>query len=110
MGLELLNEMNKKIEQSETALSELQKNGRQYAEAERNYKIALRQKILELRAEGEKVTIIRDLATGDDDVAEKRMERDIAEASYKTSQDKLNLIKLHLRILQAQFDKEWSNE
>lgn len=48
------------------------------ADAERAYRGALAQKILELRAEGEPVTIVSDLARGEKRVRDLRHARDVA--------------------------------
>lgn len=50
-----------------------------YAESERNYRIALAKKMTELKLKGEKVTIISDLSRGDPVVAGLKRDRDIAD-------------------------------
>ncbi len=52
---------------------------RSYGAAERAYRMALAQKILELRAESIPVTICQDLAKGAEKIADLRFRRDIAE-------------------------------
>ena len=50
---------------------------RLFGEAERSYRRALAQKIVELRADGIPVSIVNDLARGDAHVADLRLKRDI---------------------------------
>jgi hypothetical protein len=40
-------------------------------------------------------------------VAEARFKRDVAEAVYKANQEAINSIKLQIRILNDQLDREW---
>ena len=84
--------------------------GKQFANAEREYKIALRQEALKLKSEkGMAVTLIDKVVYGIPEVANKRYERDVAEAMYNTVQEKINSIKLQIRILENQLQREWGN-
>lgn len=62
----------------------------QYAEAKEIYSIALAQKLLQLRSKGEPVSIVKDLAKGDKNVA--RLERNmyVAEGIMKSCQQSMN--------------------
>ena len=42
-------------------------------------------------------------------IAKLRMERDIAEALYKSALEAINIYKLKVRIMENQYDKEWGN-
>lgn len=87
----------------------LAKYGKEYAEAEKNYKIVLRQEALKLRAEkGMPVTLIQQVVYGVPEVADKRFKRDVAEAMYQTAQENINSIKLQIRIIESQLQREWS--
>ncbi len=50
-----------------------------YAVSEHAYRLALAQKIAELRADGQPTTLAADLARGDEKVARMKMQRDIAD-------------------------------
>ena len=50
-----------------------------YAQAEHDYRVALAKRMTELKLEGEKVTILSDLARGSEVVAGLKKDRDIAE-------------------------------
>lgn len=89
------------------AVKQLRGNGAALAEAERNYKIVLRQKCLEARTEGMPVGLIEKTCYGIPEVAEKRFIRDTAEAVYKANLEAINSIKLQLRLLEGQIEREW---
>lgn len=92
------------------AIKLLAKYGREFAEAERDYKISLRQEALKLRAEKNMpVTLIQQVVYGVPEVAEKRFKRDVAEAMYQTAQENINSIKLQIRVIEGQLNREWSN-
>ena len=55
------------------------------------------------------VTLIDDVAKGDEDIADLRCKRDCSEAVYKACQEAINLDKLRIRILDKQADREWSS-
>lgn len=88
----------------------LARYGKELAEAERDYKIVLRQEALKLRAEkGMAVTLIQQVVYGVPEVANKRFKRDVAESMHQTAQENINSIKLQLRLLEGQLQREWSN-
>lgn len=78
------------------------------AEAEKKYQVTMRQKALLEKAEGVSVTFIDKFLRGDEEIAELRKQRDICEAWRDTYQEKINSIKLQIRILNAQADREWT--
>ena len=41
-------------------------------------------------------------------VAEARFRRDVAEATYKANQEAINSIKLRMRLVENQLQREWS--
>ena len=103
-----IQDLTKKLNQS---ISLLAKYGREFAEAERNYKVVLRQEALKLRAEkGMAVTLIQQVVYGVPEVADKRLKRDIAEAMYQTAQENINSIKLQIRVIEGQLQREWAYE
>lgn len=103
--LEDLEIKNKELTQS---IKMLRENGIKLAEAERDYKIKLRQEALKLRAEKNMpVTLIAQIIYGVPEVAELRFKRDIAEAMYNANQEHINTTKLQLRIIESQLDREW---
>ena len=108
--MDLLNELQNLQKQLSNSLKQLRTNGIKLAEAERDYKIAVNKKALELRSRDMAVTLISQVIYGYPDIAELRFLRDSAEVVYKANLEAINTLKLQIRILQNQIDKEWANE
>lgn len=110
-GYDLLNEMNDLCEKLTIAGQQMKRYGNELAEAERDYKICLREEALRLRSSQDMpVTLIQQVVYGIPDVANKRFKRDVAEAMYKTSQEAINTLKLKIRILDGQISREWTKK
>ena len=107
MAEDLIQEVGTKSALLDTAIRQLGIRGRAYAQAEHDYRVAMRKKILEERANGTPVTIISDLCRGDPDVAKLRIERDIALTVYESAKEAIQTYKLQIRILDAQIEREW---
>lgn len=107
--MELWEDIDYKQRQLDEALRTYSSNGKKLAEAEADYKIALRKKVLELRESGMAVTLIPLIVYGESEVVKPRMERDICEAVYKANCEAINVKKLEIKIIQDQMEKEWSN-
>lgn len=104
---DLMLEIQSKMKTLDIALKELAKSGKDYAEAERQYRAALAQKILTERDKGTAVTVISDICRGSKAIADLKFKRDVAEVMYKTAQEALNVYKLQLRVLENQVEREW---
>lgn len=91
------------------SIRKLRDNGAKLADAERDYKITLRQEALRLRAGDMPVTLINNIIYGVPEVAEKRFKRDVEQANYDANKEHINVTKLKLRILEAQLNREWTN-
>ena len=103
--MDLFNQIQELIEKLNLSIKSLAKNGQALAEAERDYKIILRQAALKLKQEKNMaVTLINQIVYGIPEVAEKRFKRDIAEAMYQTNLEYINTTKLQLRILENQVE------
>lgn len=105
---DLWTEIQQKTKQLDFSVKELRKSGTAYAEAERAYKIKLRETALRLRSQDMAVGMINMTVYGVPEVAELRFQRDVAEAVYKANLEAINSIKLQLRILDAQISREWT--
>lgn len=106
--MDLYLEIQNKINELNVSLKKLRETGTAYAEAERDYKLLLRKEILKLRDEGQAIGVITLICYGIPSVAEARFKRDVAEAIFKANQEAIQTIKLQIKIIQAQLDKEWS--
>lgn len=108
--MDLYNEIESLMAELSQSIRLLRKKGTELAEAEREYKLSLRQEALKLReTEGMPVTLINQVIYGVPEVAEKRFKRDVAEATYTANQEHINVTKLKLRILENQLAREWGN-
>lgn len=92
------------------SLKLLRTNGSKLAETERDYKIAINKKALELKDNGMPVTLINQVIYGYQEIAKLRFDRDVAQVIYNANLESINCTKLQLRIVQEQINKEWSNE
>lgn len=108
-GYDLIGEIGQKTRLLDTAIKELGVRGRAYAQAERDYRVAMAKKILLERENGTPVTIISDICRGNPEIAKLRFERDCAEVVYKSAMEAINGYKLQIRILDAQVEREWSH-
>ena len=106
---DLLQEIQSKTKQLDLSIKQLRKSGTDYAEKERTYKILLRQECLKLRDEGMAIGMIDKTCHGIQVVADARFERDVAESVYKANLEAINSIKLQLRIIENQIQREWGN-
>lgn len=106
--MELYQELQQKIVQLDYSVKQLRESGTSYAQAERDYKVLLRQECLKLRDEGMAIGMIDKTCYGIPSVAEARFRRDVAEAVYKANQEAINSIKLQMRLLDGQISREWS--
>lgn len=108
--MELYNDLQRLQKELNISIRKLRETGTDYAEAEREYKITLRQEALKLRAEkGMPVTLIQQVVYGVPEVADKRFRRDVKEAIYQANQEAINSIKLQIRVVEGQLNREWNN-
>lgn len=104
---DLINELQAKIKQLETSVRMLRTTGTEYAQAEKDYKVLLRQEVLKERDKGTAIGIIDKTCYGIPSVAEARFKRDVARTVYEANQESINSIKLQMRLLEAQIEREW---
>jgi len=110
MGGHYLNEqLNAKLKELNTALNSYRKRGEDFARARNKYAIALRKEMLILRDKGMPATILSEVCKGDEKIAELRLQRDIADAKYKSAKEMINGCKLEIKILESQIKTDWSN-
>ena len=107
--MDLYNELIQKTKQLEISIKELRNSGTSYAQAERDYKVLLRQECLKLRDEGMAIGMIDKTCYGIPSVAEARFKRDVAEAVYKANLESINSLKLQMRLIENQIGREWGN-
>ena len=107
---DLYDELQMKTRQLDASIKALRKNGTEYAQAERDYKVLLRQECLRLRDEGMAIGMIDKTCYGIPSVAEARFKRDVAEAVYKANMEAINSVKLQMRLIENQIGREWGHD
>lgn len=107
MSDDLQAKMDAKIDQLDKSLKGLRASGNNYAEAERDYKILLHKEALRLRDQGMAIGMIDKVIYGIPSIAQKRFLRDTAEIVYKANLEAINTLKLEIRILDSQIEREW---
>lgn len=106
--MDLWTELNEKRALLDKAIDTLANNGYDLAAKERDYKIAINKKALELRAEDTPVTLINTIIYGYEDIAKLRFDRDTAQVKYNANNEYINTLKLQIRILENQLSREYS--
>ena len=106
-GQDLIVELQSKVALLDKALQQLGNRGRTYAQAEQDYRVALAKKIAIEREKSTPVTIISDICRGDKDIALAKFQRDVAEITYDSAKEAINVYKLQIRVLENQIDREW---
>lgn len=107
---DLVNEIFRLNDELSASIKKLSDNGRNLAQAEKDYKMTLREEVLKLRADNMPVTLINQIIYGVPKVAELRFKRDIAETMYNTNQEHINVTKLKIRIIESQVSREWGQK
>lgn len=104
---DLYSELQDKRRLLDASVKQLRKSGTDYAQAEHNYKVLLRTECLKLRDEGMPIGLIDKTCYGIPSVARLRLDRDIAEAVWKANQEAIQTLKLQIRLIEAQIEREW---
>lgn len=107
MGANLYFELQEKTRDLDKSIRQLRTSGTEYAQAERDYKILLRSECLKLRDEGMAIGMIDKTCYGIPAVADARMERDIKETVYRANLEAIQSIKLQMRLIESQIQREW---
>lgn len=107
MELDLINTLNDKSQALDVAIKQLRKSAYDYALARYNYRVAITQETLKLRDAGVKVTIISDTVRGTPSIAKLGMQEIIAKSIYEANQEAIQALKLQIRLLDAQIDREF---
>ena len=105
--MDLWSEIEQKIKELDVSVRALRKTGTEFATAERDYKKKLREEALKLKVDGMAVTLIDKVVYGIPEVAELRFRRDVCETVYQANQESINVLKLNIRIIESQLNREW---
>ena len=104
-----ISEVWRRSEMLEVALKECKTRGTALAEAEREYRVKLAEKILLLREQGLPASIISDIARGDKVVAQLKFERDCSQVVYDNAKEAVLAFKKQIDVLREQIEREWNN-
>lgn len=104
---DLYSELTIKTGELNTCIKQLRETGTALAEAERAYQVKKAEKALRLRDEGMPVGLIDMTIRGDKEVAALRFARQIAEITYDANREAVASIKLQLRLIENQIQREY---
>lgn len=107
MSYDLYDELQQKRRQLDASVRQLRISGSNYAQKEHDYKVLLRVECLKLRDEGMAIGMIQMTAYGIPRVAELRLKRDIAKSVWIANQEAINSMKLQMRLIESQLNREW---
>lgn len=105
--MDLVNELNEKCRLLDNSIRMLRKTGSDYAKAYTDYRIALAKELLILKDEGYAITLAGDIARGKPEIAHLKFEEISKEAIYKANMESINVLKLQIKILENQIEREF---
>jgi hypothetical protein len=108
MSQDLFLELQEKIKLLDSALGLLGKRGRDHAQAEHDYRVALAERMIREKEAGKPATILSDICRGASDIALLKFQRDCMEVSYKSALEALNVYKIQVKVLNEQLDREYN--
>lgn len=106
---DLMKTMNDLNEELSTSMRYLRQNGNEFAKAENRYQIIKAQHVLMMKDAGATMTEIQLSIKGQAEVAQAMLERDIAKVKYEANQEHINTVKLRMRVVDNQINREWNN-
>ena len=106
-GQDLINELNAKSESLDGLIENLKKSGYELAKSEMIYKRTNAIFLAKALSGGEKVTVVRDMALGDNEVSLLRQQRDIHKVLYDTTREQLMCRKLQINTMREQLNQLW---
>ena len=88
--------------------NEIQELSKKLKKAYTDYRMALAKELLILKDEGYAISLAGDIARGKREIAHLKFEEISKEAIYKANQESINVLKLQIKILSTQLDKEYN--
>lgn len=108
MENDLYNEILAKRKELNQATRLLTETGKARAKAEYRYQVLKTSECLKMRDQGMPVGLIEQTVRGIPEVAKVRFKRDVADVNYDANRDHINSLKLELRLLENQLQREWT--
>lgn len=97
--IKVVDQLNQSTSRLSKATKEVFKLARERAETEREYRLALSQEIMKLRAQGEPATLIADVARGN--VAELKFKRDMAMELHRSAMQSISALEVEVQAWQS---------
>lgn len=107
--MDLYNEIQEKSKYLDNSVKMLRKTGSEYAKAYTDYRVALAKELMILKNEGYAITLAGDIARGKPEIARLKFEEISKEAIYKANLESINVLKLQIKILENQIEREYGN-
>lgn len=107
--MDLYNEIQEKSRLLDNSVKMLRKTGSEYAKAYTDYRVALAKELMILKNEGYAITLAGDIARGKPEIARLKFEEISKEAIYKANLESINVLKLQIKILENQIEREYGN-
>lgn len=108
--MDIVNQINYLQQQLDKSIKLLRHTGEDYARAYTEYRIAVAKELVKLKDEGYAITLAQDIAKGKPEIAKLKFNEISKEAIYKANLESINALKIEIKVLSNQYDKEWSNE
>ena len=105
--MDIANEISQKTALLDNSIKMLRKTGSDYAKAYTDYRVALAEELLVLKNDGYAITLAGDIARGKPEIAHLKFEEISKEAIYKANMESINVLKLEIKIIQEQINKEY---
>ena len=105
--MDLYEELHRKMKQLDNAIKMLRTTGRDYAKAYTDYRVALAKELLVLKNDGYAITLAGDIARGKPEIAHLKFEEISKEAIYKANMESINVLKLQIKVLENQIEREY---
>ena len=109
MNDDLFFQLNDKSKQLDVSIRRLRKSGEEYAKAYTDYRIALAEELLKLKSECYAITLAGDIARGKREIAKLKFDEIAKEAIYKANQEAILALKLQIKLLDSQIQREWGS-
>lgn len=108
--MDLFSELMEKSRLLDNSIKMLRKTGSDYAKAYTDYRVELAKELMILKNEGYAITLAGDIARGKPEIAHLKFEEISKEAIYKANMESINVLKLQIKIIQEQLNKEYGGE
>lgn len=105
--MDLYNEIQEKCRLLDNSVKMLRKTGSEYAKAYTDYRVALAKELLILKNDGYAITLAGDIARGKQEIAHLKFEEISKEAIYKANMESINVLKLQIKVLENQIEREY---